>query len=191
MFAGHFGLAALVKSRTRKVPLWALMVSSQLLDVVFIPLVMTGTESMDETVYGGGYGGVVIHADYTHSLLGALLLTIVAACVGRWIWGKQAGVIIGAVVFSHWLLDLLVHRADMPLLPGNWGDLPLLGFGLWQYPWISIALESLLIAAGTWMYARTALQRAGRSSRVTPIITSALLGIVLILLLVSDADGWF
>ncbi|GMK40053.1 permease [Paenibacillus sp. CCS19] len=191
MFAGHFGLAAIVKSRTSRVPLWALMVSSQLLDVAFIPMVMTGAESMDETVYGGGYGEVIIHADYTHSLLGAIILTLVAALAGRWIWGKRAGAIIGAVVISHWLLDLLVHRADMPILPANWGDLPLLGFGLWQFPWITITLEALLIAAGTWMYARASLQRKSTSSRLAPVSASALLGAVLVLLLVSDAAGWF
>lgn len=191
MFAGHFGLAAIVKAHTSQVPLWALLVSSQLLDVAFIPMVMTAAESMDETVYGGGYGGAVIHADYTHSLLGAIILTLAAAFAGRWIWGKRAGVIIGTVVFSHWLLDLLVHRADMPILPGNWGDLPLLGFSLWQYPWVSITLEALLIAAGTWMYARTALKRGDTGRRITPTFTSALLGIVLVLLLVSDAAGWF
>ncbi|MBD3921184.1 permease [Paenibacillus sp. PR3] len=191
MFAGHFGLAAIVKSRTNRVPLWALLVSSQVLDVAFIPMVMTGAESMDETKYGGGYGGAIIHADYTHSLLGAIILTLAAAFAGRWIWGKRAGVIIGAVVFSHWLLDLIVHRADMPLLPGNWGDLPLLGFGLWQYPWISITLEALLIAAGTWMYARAAFQQSGERSRFARVAASSLLGVVLVLLLVSDAAGWF
>jgi membrane-bound metal-dependent hydrolase YbcI (DUF457 family) len=181
----------MVKARTSKVPLWALMVSSQLLDVAFIPMVITGTESMDETVYGGGYGGVIIHADYTHSLLGAIVLSLAAALAGRWIWGKRAGAIIGAVVFSHWLLDLLVHRADMPLLPGNWGDLPLLGFSLWQYPWLSITLEALLIAAGIWMYTHASFRRADKGKRIAAISASALLGVILVLLLVSDAAGWF
>lgn len=191
LFAGHFGLAAIVKSRADRLPLWALLVSSQLLDVAFIPMAMTGAESIDETKYGGGYGGAVIHADYTHSLLGAIILTLAAAFIGRRIWGDRAGVITGAVVFSHWLLDLVVHRADMPILPGNWGDLPLLGFGLWQHPWISITLEALLIIAGIGMYARASFRRRDGSSRFAPVAASSLLAVVLVLLLVCDAAGWF
>jgi hypothetical protein len=34
-------------------------------------------------------------------------------------WGRRAGIVLAAVVFSHWLLDLIVHRGDLPILPGN------------------------------------------------------------------------
>jgi hypothetical protein len=47
------------------------------------------------------------------------------------------GIVIGLVAASHWLLDLIVHRADLPILPGNIGNLPRLGFGLWRYPLVS------------------------------------------------------
>jgi hypothetical protein len=79
----------------------------------------------------------------------------------------------------------------MPLLPGNWGDLPLLGFSLWQYPWLSITLEALLIAAGIWMYTHASFRRADKGKRIAAISASALLGVILVLLLVSDAAGWF
>jgi hypothetical protein len=55
MFAGHFGLAAAVKAFEPKVPLWALMVSTQLMDLVFVPLLLTGVESI-EPIEEGGYG---------------------------------------------------------------------------------------------------------------------------------------
>jgi hypothetical protein len=60
------------------------------------------------------------------------------------------------VSFSHWVLDLPVHRADMPLLPANAGGLPLLGFGLWRYPVVSILIELVLVLAGAWLYWRAA-----------------------------------
>ena len=69
MIAGHFGFAAAVKSREREVPLWALMLACQWLDVVFVPLYVAGVERM-VLIGGGGYGKVVIYADWTHSLLG-------------------------------------------------------------------------------------------------------------------------
>jgi hypothetical protein len=63
----------------------------------------------------------------------------------------------GAVVFSHWVLDLPMHHQDMPLLPMNAGHLPLLGFGLWSFPALAALLELALVAGGTWLYWRRAV----------------------------------
>jgi hypothetical protein len=74
--------------------------------------------------------------------------------------------VIALVVMSHWVLDLIVHRPDMPVLPGNMGHLPLLGLGLWTQPRASAVLELSLVAIGSLMYWRTARQvsvDAGRS----------------------------
>ncbi|RUS47843.1 permease [Cohnella sp. AR92] len=159
MFAGHFALAAAVKSGTRQTPLWALMLSTQLLDVAFVPLLLSGHETI-ETVEGThGYGSSLIHAAYTHSLVGALLLALLAGCLAGWRWGLKSGTIIAGVTMSHWVLDLVVHREDLPLLPGNAGDLPLLGLGLWTRREASIALELVLVVIGTVMYARSLLAR--------------------------------
>jgi hypothetical protein len=56
------------------------------------------------------------------------------------------------VVFSHWMLDLVVHRPDLPILPGNAGDLPLLRLGLWRTPWASLVAELALVLAGAIAY---------------------------------------
>src|SRR5690242_20880730 len=92
---------------------------TQLLDVLFVFLLIPGVESFSG---GSGYGQGVINAHYTHSLAGALLIAL-AAGAGAWkLWGRQGGLIIAATVFSHWLLDLVVHRPDLPLLPGSAGS---------------------------------------------------------------------
>lgn len=161
MLAGHFGLAAAVKAKEPDIPLWALMLSTQLLDILFVPLLLIGIESMDP-IGNGGYGEVIIHADYTHSLLGSLLISIGAGFIAWWIWNWRSGVVIGGLTFSHWLLDLLVHRSDMPVLPGNFGQFPLLGFHLWEWPLISILAESLLILAGAYFYFRSVLSRVAK-----------------------------
>jgi membrane-bound metal-dependent hydrolase YbcI (DUF457 family) len=217
MFAGHFGLAAGVKALDSRllaqsratagaaertlpagasagVPLWALMLATQLLDVLFAFLLIPHVESFSG---GSGYGEGVINAHYTHSLAGALLIAL-AAGVGAWrLWGRQGGLIIAATVFSHWLLDLVVHRPDLPLLPGNAGNFPLLGFGLWNEPAISITIEAVLIGAGAILYvasllsgvraaAKTGSQRAARGrALVAGGVTSALL----VLALVTSALG--
>lgn len=163
MLAGHFALAAVVKSRQPQLPLWALMLATQLLDVLFLGTYALGVEKL-EPVPGtnGGYGNVIITADYTHSLVGALVISLVALIVTSIFWGRRNGIIIGAVVLSHWALDLLTHRADMAVLPGNAGDLPRLGLGLWQISWVVAAIELGMCLAGAYLYyhasARAAIQ---------------------------------
>jgi membrane-bound metal-dependent hydrolase YbcI (DUF457 family) len=160
MVAGHFGLAAGVKSQVPSAPLWALMLASQWLDVFFVPLYLGGIETIDavDPANPNVYGGGVIHAIYTHSLLGALLLSALAGLLAWRPWGRRVGGVIAAVAFSHWLLDLLVHRADLPILPGNAGNLPQLGFGLWQAPIVAALLELLLVLGGAYLYYRRATQ---------------------------------
>lgn len=194
MTAGHFALATGMKRGTPRLPLWVLMLSTYLLDVIFIVLFATGVEGLTpiDPSQPAHYGGVLIHAYYTHSLLGALLISGVAGLVGSRFWGRQGGMVIGAVAFSHWLLDLLMHRPDLPLLPDNWGNLPLLGLGLWAYPTVSMTIEFGLIVIGAYLYYRSAAQLPTapggdhrRQQRQVLITTS---GISLLLLLLLGAD---
>ncbi|RKP54370.1 permease [Cohnella endophytica] len=192
MFAGHFGLAAGVRAKAPEVPLWALMLGTQLLDVAFVPLLLTGKETIDDSQHGTGYGKLIIHADYTHSLLGALVISILAGLVARKLWGARASLILAAVVFSHWILDLVVHRADLPLLPGNWGDLPLLGFGAWKFEGLSIGLELLILVIGFAMYFLSALKKSEDTQRrKAATLSSAVLGILLAFSLVTDITSLF
>ena len=163
MVAGHFGLAAAVKAKQPQVPLWSLMLATAWLDVLFVPLYIAGIERIEPApgTGGTGYGEGVIYADYTHSLVGALALGLLFGLVAAVPWGRRTGAVLGAVVFSHWVLDLLVHRGDMPILPGNLGDLPRLGFGLWQIPLAAAAAELALVAIGAMLYGRAAARRAG------------------------------
>lgn len=163
MVAGHFGLAAAVKAKEPQVPLWSLMLATAWLDVLFVPLYIAGIERIEPApgTGGTGYGEGVIYADYTHSLVGALALGLLFGLIAAVPWGRRTGAVLGAVVFSHWVLDLLVHRGDMPILPGNFGDLPRLGFGLWQIPLAAAAAELALVAIGAVLYGRAAARRAG------------------------------
>jgi membrane-bound metal-dependent hydrolase YbcI (DUF457 family) len=188
--AGHFGFAAGVKARERQVPLWALMLATAWLDVVFVPLLLLGVERL-EPVPGtkGGYGNSIIHADYTHSLVGALVLAAAFGLVAAWPWGRRAGVVLAAVVFSHWILDLIVHRGDMPVLPADLGGLPRLGFGLWRFPLASALLELAIVLAGCLLYWRSALQTAdaGHAPRGRAHLVGGLALAAGILVLVLDA----
>jgi hypothetical protein len=159
MLAGHFGLAAIVKSREPQLPVWSLMLSAQLLDVIFVILYALGLESFT----GSGYGQATIHAIYSHSLVGALIISIVAGIVAMIPWGRRNGLIIGAMVFSHWILDLIVHRMDMPILPGDTSIQ--VGFGLWTIPWLSAVVELALCLVGAYLYYHAAMRNAAKVER--------------------------
>jgi hypothetical protein len=96
--------------------------------------------------------------------------------------------------FSHWVLDLIVHHADMPLLPGDIGVFPKFGFGLWQVPQATIAIEAVLVVAGGWLYyraARSVTKAAGRCARRATIASLLILigGLIVLALDVSGIVG--
>ena len=192
MIAGHFGFAAIVKSREPRVPLWSLMLATVWLDIVFIPLFVMKIETM-KPVPGlhGGYGENIIYADYTHSLLGALILSLIFALMFGVRWGKRCAVVLGLVSLSHWLLDLFVHRHDMPILPGNVGNLPRLGFGLWQIRTGSILAELLLVILGALCYWRAAgvVTAAANRGHIRAIITATLIFLCGVTVLALDVTG--
>jgi hypothetical protein len=188
MIAGHFGFAAMVKSRERTAPLWALMLATVWLDIVFIPLLVAHVESVDSLHTHPAYGGVIIHADWTHSLLGMLLLSAVLGLCFLPTWGKRVALVVGLVAASHWVLDLLVHRRDMPFLPDNLGHLPRMGFGLWAHPQLSACLELLLVLAGAALYWRAAAnvsRDAGQNGK-WPAISASLIALFGLLVLFMD-----
>ncbi len=78
----------------------------------------------------------------------ALLLGWLAS----FIWRRRGGVVVGLCVFSHWLLDLPVHVADLPL----WGDVHKVGFGLWDRPVIAFVTEAAVLFIGIAIYAKHA-----------------------------------
>jgi hypothetical protein len=170
MVAGHFGFAAIVKSRERSAPLWALMLATVWLDVVFLPLFLFHRETVQPL--HAGYGGMIIHADYTHSIVGMLALSAALGAMFLPKLGRRVAVVIALVSASHWLLDLVVHRPDMPMLPANFGNLPYLGFGLWNRPPAAACVELVLVIAGAFMYWRAATDvsaKAGRNGRLASI----------------------
>jgi hypothetical protein len=192
VIAGHFGFAAIVKSREPRVPLWSLMLATVWLDIVFVPLLLMKIEGLKPVPgLNGGYGENIIYADYTHSLVGALVLSAVFGLLFAPVWGRRCAVVLGVVSFSHWILDLITHRHDMPLLPGDYGHLPRLGFGLWQFKTASVVLELALVLIGAWCYWRAAeaVTARGQKGRGRAIVSAVLIALFGVAVLAMDAVG--
>ncbi len=153
MFIGHYGPAFGAKAALRRIPLWVLFVAVQWLDVVWSILVMTGIEKV-KIVPGFTQGSDLdlYYMPFTHGLIGAVVLSVLlGGCVALFSDAKRGPVffVVAAAVFSHWILDLVVHVPDLWIYDGV-----KLGFGLWHWIWISLPLELLTLFAGAWFYAR-------------------------------------
>lgn len=178
MFIGHFApafIAAAVSPRSPK--LGTLFVAAQLVDWAFFSLALVGVKTMRIDPQASVMVPFdLYHMPYTHSLAGTLVWAAVfAAVVTVWQRNAMGGLLAGIVVFSHWMLDWLVHPADLTLA----GSPPKYGLGLWDYPWIAIPLELLLIGGAFAFYVRRSHGPIG-----PPMV---LMGVMLLL----QAVNWF
>lgn len=116
MFVGHYAAGFAAKAAFPRAPLWTLIGASQLLDVGFSTLMIFGAEKfrVDPELPGNPFD--LYHMPWTHSLPAALAWSLAAAGLARLAkLPLHICAVIGAVVFSHWILDLLVHRPDLEL----------------------------------------------------------------------------
>jgi hypothetical protein len=167
MFVGHYGVAFAVKTERNKIPLWVLFVSVQLLDFLWAPFVLLGIEKVRFVPGITATNALdLYYMPYTHSLIGALFWSAVAFAIYKIGWrniaSNSAALLVGFAVFSHWLLDLIVHRPDLAI----YDDTLKVGFGLWNYRGIEFALEIGILLVGAVLY----LKRNGAVARKIGII---------------------
>lgn len=157
MFIGHYSAAFIAATSPRAPRLGTLFVAAQLIDFGFFGLALAGVEHMRLVPGITAMNPMDLYdMPWTHSLAGALGWSAGFALL-FWLWLRNgmAALIGGAVVLSHWLLDLLVHRPDLTIA----GSPPPLGLGLWNHPEIEIPLELVLAFGGlAWFAARTRAQ---------------------------------
>jgi len=154
MFIGHYALAFGSKRLAPAVSLGALFLACQWADLLWPTLVMAGVEHF--TIRPGSTAVTPLefqHYPYSHSLLALVVWGTVLALIYRAVRGSsvRGAIVLGALVVSHWVLDVIAHRPDMPLAPAT--SLRL-GFGLWNSISATLAVEFGLYAAGVWVYWR-------------------------------------
>jgi hypothetical protein len=150
MFIGHFGVALAAKKYAPRTSLGTLFFATEFLDLLWPTLLLLGVEHVRVTP-GITRMQPFDFYDYpiSHSLLTgvgwAVLVGVAYFGLRRYAAGAWT---VGALVVSHWVLDFLVHRPDLPLWPGG----PKVGLGLWN-SWVGgMTLEVLVFAAGVYMY---------------------------------------
>lgn len=164
MFVGHYAVSLALKKLETRASLGVLFLGVQFVDILFFPLVLAGIERMNLVEnFTESTHFQLEYMPYTHSLLGSVVWAVAAYALFRWVLVKQhrVALVIGIAVFSHWVLDLLVHTPDLPL----WSDdSPKLGFGLWNNAIVTFALEAVLLLGALWLYLQstTATTKGGK-----------------------------
>ena len=159
MFTGHYSVSFAARAAEKRIPLWLLFIAVQLIDVLWAIFVLVGIEKV-RIVPGITASNALdlYYMPYTHSLLGVLCWSALAYAVCQFLpslSGKRTGSILAAAVFSHWILDLIVHRPDLAL----YDSVGKMGLGLWNYRGAAFVLEMAVLFAGAAMLYRTATHR--------------------------------
>ena len=173
MFIGHFALGLAAKQAAPRLSLATLFAAAQLADMMWPVLLLAGLE---EVRILPGITRMTplefVSYPYSHSLV---LLVLWGLAFGWFVrrHDPRAFVVVTALVVSHWVLDFITHRPDMPLYPGG----PLFGLGLWNSIAGTVAVELPMFLVGVWIYFRTTRARDRTGMAATFILLALLLAI--------------
>lgn len=150
MFLGHFGLAFAAKKAAPKPSLGTLVFAAQFADLLWPILLLLGLEHV-RIVPGLLPASPFDFTSYpiSHSLAAQVgwgaLLGLVYFAIKR---DGRSALLVGSLVPTHWILDFIAHRPDMPIYPGG----PKYGLGMWNSVPLTISVEYVLFATGIVLY---------------------------------------
>lgn len=152
MFIGHVGAALAAKRVSPRASLGTLVAAALLVDLVWPVLLLAGVERVRVVPASSPFLRLDFERyPFTHSVLGVLAWAAAFGAVVLWRTGSRRGAaVVAALVASHWVLDFVVHRPDLPLV---WSG-PKVGLGLWRSVPGTLAVELPLFALGVVAYAR-------------------------------------
>jgi hypothetical protein len=179
MFIGHFAVGLAAKRAAPRTSLGTLFAAAQLLDLVWPALVLLGVEQVRVDPGNTAFTPLdFVSYPWTHSLVLAVAWGIVFAVAYRSRTGFVRGAwVVGVAVVSHWVLDFVTHRPDLPLAPGG----AKVGLGLWNSVPATLAVEGALFAVGVYLYA-TGTKAGDRTGKI------ALWALVAVLVLIYAAN---
>ena len=154
MFIGHYGVGLGAKKFAPHVSLAILFIAAQFLDLLWPIMLLTGHAHVD--IKPGITKMTPLdftHYPISHSLLMAVIWGLAMGLIAWFVLKKATpAIVIAVLVPSHWVLDLIVHRPDLPLVPGSSVKV---GLGLWNYPAATLIVEGLIFFGGVFIYLRS------------------------------------
>jgi membrane-bound metal-dependent hydrolase YbcI (DUF457 family) len=158
MFIGHYAVALAAKKASPRTSLGTLFLAAQLVDLLWPVFLLLGLEHVKIDPGNTAFTPLDFY-DYplTHSLAGAAAWSVLLGVLYRLIRKDARGsLVVGACVFSHWVLDFVTHRADLPLW---FTGTARVGAGLWNSVPGTLLVEVGIFAAGIAVYLRTTRPR--------------------------------
>ncbi len=151
MFIGHFGVGLAAKKIDNKPSLGTLFFASQFIDLLWPFFLLLGIEKVQIDPGVSVFTPLnFVYYPFSHSLLGVLFWALLFGAIYFLIKKNlKSAVILGILVLSHWILDLVSHIPDLPISP--WSDLKV-GFGLWNSIPFTIIVEGLIFIIGSYLY---------------------------------------
>lgn len=157
MFIGHFAVGFAAKKFAPRTSAAALIAAPLLSDILWPVFLLVGWEHARIDPGNTRFTPFdLMYYPWSHSLLMLLLWATIFALVYYLIahyWPGTIAIWIG--VMSHWILDWITHRPDMPLYPGG----PRYGLGLWNSIPGTMIVEISMFVAGVWLYASATRSR--------------------------------
>ena len=152
MFVGHAALAFAAKRKEPRVSLAELLVATYALDLLWPALVLLGVEHVRIAPGNTAFTPLDFESyPWSHSLAMAIVWGVVGAAIVYVARRRmRAALIVGGLVVSHWVLDLIVHGPDLPLWPG--AGSPRVGLGLWNSIPATLIVEGGMFVAGVAYY---------------------------------------
>ncbi len=158
MFIGHFATGFAAKRIDRSFSLGTSFLAAQFLDLLWPLFLLAGIEHARIDPGNTAVTPLDFH-DYpvSHSLLGALIWSVLFGSVWFVLRRKlRPALVLGGCVLSHWLLDAIVHRPDLPL---GFSGGPYIGLGLWNSLAGTLVTELAIFAGGVWLYLKATVAR--------------------------------
>ena len=151
MFIGHYAVGLASKKLAPRASLGALIAAPILLDLLWPIFLLLGWEHVSIEPNTNPFLRLSFDSyPISHGLLAVLgWATLFAAVYFGFTRYKAGAFVIWMGVISHWVMDYIVHRPDLPLYSGG---TRVVGLGLWNHRWAAIAVEAVLFAAGIWLY---------------------------------------
>ena len=153
MFIGHYAVAFGTKKAAPAVSLGTLILAAEFLDILWPVFLLLGIEHAQIVQSVNPFFRLNFY-DYpiSHSLVTSIGWSVAVGGIYYAVRKNRRGALfVGIAVFSHWLLDFISHRPDLPILPG----VPaLVGLGLWNSEAGTIIVETLMFVAGIIFYLR-------------------------------------
>jgi hypothetical protein len=153
MFIAHFGVAFAAKKAVPEASLGTLILAAQFVDLLWPMFLLAGVEHVR---IDPGNTAVTPLDFYDYPISHSFLMSVGWSVVVGGLYflfrkNMKGAALLALVVLSHWFLDLLTHRPDLPLFPGSG---IVLGLGLWNSPFWTVAAELAIFSTGIWLYLR-------------------------------------